>query len=91
MEIQLSEQQISILASQTAKMVVGMLQANGSLQSKSNKYIGVSEAAKLLGISVYHMRRIKDQFHYRKTSGSQQGHLLFPEHEILTAYNKPTI
>lgn len=87
MEIKLNEKQMAVLAQQTAQIVVNLLQQSSQATAET-EYVGVAEAARILGISVYHLRHIKDDFPHVKRGNNQQGRLLFLKSALLTAYTK---
>ena len=55
---------------------------------KKKKYVDINKAADILGYSVYHLRRIKDQFPHIKRGDNQQGRLLFQEDALYESFNK---
>ena len=50
--------------------------------------VPVSVAARILGISEDHMRRIKDKFPHIKNGNNKQGRLLFVRDALLKEYAK---
>lgn len=91
MEIRLTETQMESLAVRTAKSVVQMLRAEERIQPKKKKYVGIKEAADILGMSVYHLRRIKDEFPHIKRGDNQQARIYFDEEELLKSFTKSNI
>ena len=87
MEIILSEKQMDIIAIRTANRVVNLLRVEDRPKPRK-KYIGIKEAAGILGISEYHLRRIKDQFPHIKRGDNQQGRIYFDEDALLANFIK---
>ena len=81
-KIELSTKQIQEIASKTAKLVVRDLK---SLPDQNSVLVNVKEAAKILGISVDHMRKIKDEDQYIRRGNSKQGHIFFVKESLTTA------
>lgn len=80
-DFELSGKQIQQIADKTAKLVVRHLKSSSE---PAPVLVGVKEAARILGISVDHMRKIKDEYQYIRRGKSQQGHIFFIR-ESLTA------
>lgn len=85
-KFELSDKQIEQIANKTAKLVVRDLK---SPPEQSPLLVSVKDAAKILGISVYHMRKIKDDYKYIRRGDSQQGHIFFIRESLMAAL--PTI
>ena len=85
-KFELSDKQIEQIANKTAKLVVRDLK---SPPEQSPLLVSVKDAAKILGISVYHMRKIKDEYQYIRRGDSQQGHIFFIRESLVAAL--PTI
>ena len=67
MNIELTEKQMDAIAGKTARIVVNMLNRDKqSKQGREKRYVDINKAADILGYSVYHLRRIKDQFPHIK-------------------------
>lgn len=89
MNIELSEKQLDALAGKTARIVVNMLNRDEPQKlDKKKKYVDLKKAADILGYSVYHLRRIKDQFPHIKRGDNAQGRLLFEEDALYESFNK---
>ena len=86
MEISLNEKQMTALAGRTAQMVVTLLK-NAEPAKPAKRLVGIKEAAGILGISEYHLRRIKNQFPYVKRGTNQQARLLFEADALLSVYS----
>ncbi len=87
MEIQLTDKQMTAIAGKTAQMVVTLLKKdNQTRQGKEKKYVDINKAAAILGYSVYHLRRIKDQFPHIKRGDNAQGRLLFEEDALYASF-----
>lgn len=85
MDIQLSEKQLEQIAAKTAKIVIRKLREDNEPPSEM---VDVKEAAHILGITQYHMRRIKDKFPYIKNGSHSQGRLLFYRDALIREYAK---
>ena len=85
-KFELSDKQIQQIAKKTAKLVVRDLK---SVPEQSPVYVSVKEAARILGVSVDHMRKIKDEYQYIRRGDSQQGHIFFIRESLVAAL--PTI
>lgn len=81
-KFELSDKQIEQIANKTAKLVVRDLK---SPPEQSPLLVSVKDAAKILGISVYHMRKIKDEYQYIRRGDSQQGHIFFIRESLVAA------
>lgn len=86
MNIELSNEQMAAIAGKTAQLVVNLLKKDE--QPGKKKYVDINKAADILGVSVYHLRRIKDQFPYIKRGENQQGRLLFEEDALYASFNR---
>lgn len=86
MNIELTDKQMAMIAGKTAQMVVTLLEKNHSKQGREKKYVDINKAAEILGYSVYHLRRIKDQFPHIKRGDNQQGRLLFEEDALYASF-----
>lgn len=86
MNIELTNEQMAAIAGKTAQLVVNLLKKDDKPGKK--KYVDINKAADILGISVYHLRRIKDQFPYIKRGENQQGRLLFEEDALYASFNR---
>ncbi len=88
MNIELTDKQMTAIAGKTAQMVVSLLKREQSMQVKEKKYVDINKAADILGYSVYHLRRIKDQFPHIKRGDNAQGRLLFEEDALYASFTK---
>ena len=87
MNIELTEKQMDAIAGKTARIVVNMLNRDKqSKQGREKRYVDINKAADILGYSVYHLRRIKDQFTHIKRGDNQQGRLLFEEDALYASF-----
>ena len=87
MNIELTEKQMDAIAGKTARIVVNMLNRDKqSKQGREKRYVDINKAADILGYSVYHLRRIKDQFPHIKRGDNQQGRLLFEEDSLYASF-----
>ena len=73
------------IAYKAAKIVVSELK---KCEEPQLEMVPVSVAAKILGISEDHMRRIKDKFPHIKNGNNKQGRLLFVRDALLKEYAK---
>lgn len=77
----LCEKQIQQIADKTAKIVLRKLKA----EPKSEPVlVNVKEAARILGVSVDHMRKIKDEYPHIRRGTTQQGHIFFIREALTT-------
>ena len=88
MNIELTDKQMTAIAGRTAQIVVSLLKREQSMQVKEKKYVDINKAADILGYSVYHLRRIKDQFPHIKRGDNAQGRLLFEEDALYASFTK---
>ena len=79
-KFELSDKQIQQIAKKTAKLVVRDLK---SVPEQNPVYVSVKEAARILGVSVDHMRKIKDEYKYIRRGGNQQGHIFFLRESLM--------
>ncbi|MBR1879152.1 MAG: hypothetical protein IJ804_00110 [Prevotella sp.] len=85
MDINLSDKQIEQIAVKTAKIVLRKLRED---EEPPSEYVPVKEAARILGLTEYRMRRIKDKFPHIKNGQNNQGRLLFLRDSLLKEYAK---
>lgn len=79
-KFELSDKQIQQIAKKTAKLVVRDLK---SVPEQNPVYVSVKEAARILGVSVDHMRKIKDEYKYIRRGENQQGHIFFLRESLM--------
>lgn len=79
-KFELSDKQIQQIAKKTAKLVVRNLK---SMPEQNPVYVSVKEAARILGVSVDHMRKIKDEYKYIRRGENQQGHIFFLRESLM--------
>lgn len=81
-DFKLCEKQIQQIADKTAKIVLRGLKA----EPKSEPVlVNVKEAARILGVSVDHMRKIKDEYPHIRRGTNQQGHIFFIRESLTKA------
>ena len=85
MDIFLSEKQIDMIATKTAKILLHKMKEESESPSE---YCDVKEAARILGITQNRMRNIKDKFPYIKNGSNQQGRILFLRDSLIREYAK---
>ncbi len=83
MDIQLSERDMTTIATKVTNMLLRKLRGNEEPQTEM---VGVKEAARILGISEGRMRDIKDRFPHIKSGNNQQGRILFVRSALLENY-----
>lgn len=83
MEIGLSSKTVDLIVNRLAKVVISALRGE---QEPPTEMVDAQEAAKILGITDKHLRRIKDRFPHRKVGNSRQGRLLFERDGLLKNY-----
>ena len=81
----LDQSSIDAIAYKAAKIVVSELKKS---EEAPVEMVPVSVAARILGISEDHMRRIKDKFPHIKNGNNKQGCLLFVRDALLKEYAK---
>ena len=79
-KFELSDKQIQQIAKKTAKLVVRDLK---SMPEQNPVLVSVKEAARILGVSVDHMRKIKDEYQYIRRGENQQGHIFFLRESLM--------
>ncbi len=85
MDIQLSEKQMDLIAIKTAKIILRKMKED---EEPPREMVRSKEAARILGISEKHLRRIKERFPHIKNGNNNQGHLLFVKDALLKEYAK---
>ena len=73
---------------QTSIDAIAYKAAKKKCEEPQLEMVPVSVAAKILGISEDHMRRIKDKFPHIKNGNNKQGRLLFVRDALLKEYAK---
>ena len=74
------------LVREIASAVVRMLDNKKKTGTEPDEWLTSKEAAKLLGISVSHLWRIKDRFPHTKQGDYQAGHLRFLKSGLMEGY-----
>ena len=77
--------EIDQIAAATARKLYKMLKED---ELPPTEYVTVKEAARMLGVSEYHMRKLKDKFPHIKNGENQQGRVLFLREGLLKNYAK---
>ena len=83
--LKLDQSSIDAIAYKAAKIVVSEMKKG---EQTPTEMVPVSEAARILGISEDHMRRIKDKVPHIKNGNNKQGRLLFVRDALLKEYAK---
>ena len=81
----IDQSSIDAIAYKAAKIVVSELKKS---EEAPVEMVPVSVAARILGISEDHMRRIKDKFPHIKNGNNKQGRILFVRDALLKEYAK---
>lgn len=81
--MELSRKQIDEIAYRTAVIVIKKLKEQ---QDDVPEMVSTAEAAKILGITAGHMRRIQHRFPHVKAGENKQGKLLFKRDALLQHY-----
>lgn len=50
------------------------------------EWLPTSEAARMIGLSPYRLRMLKDKFEHKKSGDAQSGRLLFKKSSLLESY-----
>lgn len=70
-------------------MTVEKVLAIKDLEVKQNdEWLTTSEAARMLGLSPFRLRMIKDRFDHKKCGDTQSGRLLFKKSSLLENYTR---
>lgn len=90
MEAILSKKQIQqiadMAAEKTAKLVLRRMKAE---QKAEPLLVSLKDAARILGVSVNHMRSIKDEYPHIRRGKTKQGHIYFIRESLMATV--PTI
>lgn len=84
--ITLSNKELQKICIEAAKIAIS--EVNREEKEKRPEMVGVKEAARILGISENHMRKIKNNFPHIKNGGHQQGRILFYRDRLIPEYAK---
>lgn len=82
MELELSKRQMDEIAYKTAVIVLRKLKEKEDVP----EMVSTAEAARILGVTPGHMRRIADRFPHIKAGENRQGKLLFKRDALLPNY-----
>lgn len=85
MDITLSNKQIQQIADMTAKLVLRRIK--GERRSEP-VLVSVRDAARILGVSVNHMRTLKDEYPHIRRGKTKQGHIYFIKEALTAAVTK---
>lgn len=81
-EIIINDKQIQEIADRTAAIVLHRLKDE---PNDAPVYVSVKEAARIIGVSVSHMYKIKDEYPHVRRGDKQQGHIFFIRESLTTA------
>lgn len=81
-EVILNNKQIQEIADRTAEIVLNRLKDE---PGNDPVYVNVKEAARIIGVSVSHMYKIKDEYPHVRRGDKQQGHIFFIRESLTTA------
>lgn len=73
-EIIINDKQIQEIADRTAAIVLHRLKDE---PNDAPVYVSVKEAARIIGVSVSHMYKIRDEYPHIRRGNNQQGHIYF--------------
>jgi len=73
-EFILNNKQIQQIADKTAKLILRRLE---NAKESEPVLVNVRDAARILGVSVNHMRSIKDEYPHIRRGENKQGHIYF--------------
>lgn len=79
-EVIINDRQIQLIADRTAEVILRRLKPE-----PDPVYVSVKEAARLMGVSVSHMYKIKDEFSYIRRGEDHNGHIYFLREGLITA------
>ena len=77
--------EIDQIAAATARKLYKLMKED---ELPPTEYVTVKEAARMIGISENHMRKLKDQFPHIKNGDKQQGRVLFLREGLIRNYAK---
>ena len=78
----LSSKQVKQIAEMTADIVLRHLHEGSE---PAPVYVNVKEAARIIGVSLSHMYKIKDEYSYIRRGDSEQGHIYFLRESLVSA------
>lgn len=81
-EMTLSDKTVEQIANRTANILFVRLKSEADAQKE---LVSVKEAAQILGISVNHMRSIKDDYKYIRRGGKYSGNIFFVRESLMAA------
>ena len=81
----LSNNQIEQIAGRTAEIVLNRLRTGSKPESI---YVSVKEAARIIGVSVSHMYKIRDEFPHVRRGENEKGHIYFIREALITSLPK---
>ena len=85
----LTKGQIEQIARETAKIVIRKLREDKQSDEQTpRRMVTLAEAARILGVSQTHVRRIKNMLTHTKVGNHQQGRLLFDASRLLDDYER---
>ena len=87
--IELDRKTIDAIARKTAKMFVAELRRQQDMEARG--LIPIKEAASILGVSVSHLREIKDKFPYVKYGEGKYGRLFFKKDALVPVMSSLTV
>lgn len=83
-EVFLSNNQIQQIADKTAAIVLRHLKETGS----DSVYVSVKEAARIIGVSVSHMYKIRDEYPHIRRGENEKGHIYFVREALVASLSK---
>ncbi len=90
MEVILSNKQIQQIADKAAEKTAKLVLSHMKAEPKTEPLlVSVKEAARILGVSVNHMRSIKDEYPHIRRGKTNQGHIYFIRESLTAAV--PTV
>lgn len=81
MDIQLSKKQMETIAQMTADIIMKKINPQ-----EQQELVNTKEAARILGVSEWYIRKIKDRFPHVKAGNNGQGRILFYKKSLLPIY-----
>ena len=81
-EIIINDKQIQEIADRTAAIVLHRLKDE---PGDTPVYVSVKEAARIIGVSVSHMYKIRDEYPHIRRGNNQQGHIFFIRESLMAS------
>ena len=84
-EIMINDKQIQEIADRTAAIVLHRLKDE---PNDAPVYVSVKEAARIIGVSVSHMYKIRDEYPHIRRGENEKGHIYFVREALIASPSK---